>query len=229
MNLKQKLILKRLLAINGQKYSELLKCFSPDDKFAYHLKHLLSKGLINKRQGQYYLSKEGMSLTASFDTRTLEEIKTPHLLFLYICRHKEKFLLREHFAQDENRQKLFALPFAKPLSGQPLKESAEEEFLRKYGFEANFKYRLTYHLTTRTHQGDLLFDDLYLVFEAGVKKLPDKMLYQQKKHCWLTKEEMSSLSIHPYVKRLIIKDDRKPFIEEAIILNYGLRQEDLVE
>lgn len=224
MNFKQRLILRKLVTKRGQKYSELYRNFSPDDKFPYHLKKLLSEELISKRDNKYFITKEGMKLTSDFDTRTLEIIQTPTLLFLFICKYGDKFLINEHFSDDEtNDRKIYTLPFSKPRRGASLEKCANSEFLRKYGIEANLKYKATYHQTDHTSDGDILFDDLWLVFEGEVSNSSDSGRILSNYSHWLTREEIALIpNVHPMVKRLTVDRNKKTFLEDSIVLNYGL-------
>jgi hypothetical protein len=52
-------ILKKLIENDKQRYSELYKGFSEEDKFAYHLKYLVRKKLVLKVIKTYSLTKEG--------------------------------------------------------------------------------------------------------------------------------------------------------------------------
>jgi hypothetical protein len=224
MNYKQKLILRKLVEKYGQKYSELFSNFTPEDKFPYHLKYLLAKELILKKDSKYFISKNGMQVTGNFDTRTLEETKTPSLMILYLCQYKDRFLVREHFSHDiKPDRKILSLPFAKPIWGQPIEISAKTEFKRKYQIDLNFKYFCTYHLIDKTADGSILFDDLWLVFQTRVNKINSFAYYQQRNEYWLTPKEISEKqNTHPFIKRLILGKNKKPFFEESTILNYGL-------
>lgn len=228
MNPKQRLILRKLVAFNGQKYSELLKFFSPDDKFPYHLKLLLTKNLITKEKDKYYITKDGMTATGNFDTHSLEEIASPKPLILYILKNQGKYFLNNHYGENKNdKRQIYFFPFAIPRVGITLRQSAHEEFLRKYRIDQDFKFRTTYHVINRTTAGDLLFDTIWLVFQAQSNKL-HRTDTPTKGEEWFSKEEISKLkSIHPTIKRLIVDSVKSKFIEETVILDYGLEKSDL--
>lgn len=222
MDIKQRLILRKLVAMNGQRYSELFQYFSYEDKFPYHLKYLLTKGLIRKREGKYFLTKEGMKVTANFDSRTLEETKGPDVMFLFVCQRDDKFLLQEHFSNDKNpERRVYFLMFAKPQRGLLLAEGAKIEFKRKYGVEVEPVYRSTYHQIHRTTDGDVLFDDIWLVFDVP-------QFSGETKGFWATREGVAKLeNVHPFIKTLIADNRTEAFLEDEIVLNYGVEVEDL--
>ncbi len=226
MNNKQRLILRKLVEINGRRYSELFSFFSYEDKFPYHLKYLLSKGLIKKRDNKYYITKEGMKVTARFDTRTLEDINPPSILLLFVCKYKNKYLILEHFDDDKNQnRRVFTLPSAPPLRGLSIEESCIKGFTRKFGIEGTFTYRATFHLVHRATDNDILFDDVWLVFDTTVKK---QGFANQKKGYWLTKDEISELpNTFVTIQKFIIEDVREQFVEDSIVFNYGIEESDL--
>jgi|GEM_PF-1963335 len=226
MNIKQKIILRKLVQVNGQRYSELLSNFTMEDRFPYHLKYLLTNKLISKRNDRYYLTKEGMRVTGTFDTRTLEDIKISTPLFLFICKYEDKYLVIEHFSKDSNLHRhLFALPSGYPLAGLPLEESCKKDLLRKYGVTADFKYRSTFHLITKTTDGDTLFDTIYLVFETQVGK---EEVENCKQGVWLSKEEILKLENRAIsVEKFLVEDNREIYTEDSVVLNYGIEENDL--
>lgn len=226
MNIKQKTILRKLVEINGQRFSELLRHFSYEDKFPYHLKYLLNKKLISKREGKYYLTKKGMKETSKFDTKTLQDIEAPISAIIFLCKHEDKYWVFKHFAEDLNEKRhLYTLASAKPLWGETLEISCKKEFLRKNGILADFKYRNTFHLINKTTDGDVLFDNVFLIFETELTKAQVK---QSKKGFWLTKEEIKEIpNISITVKKFILEDNRNPYIEDIVILNYGIEERDL--
>ena len=226
MNSKQKLILRKLVEINGRRYSELFSFFSYEDKFPYHLKYLLTKGLIKKRDNKYYLTKEGMKVTTHFDTRTLEDINPPSILLLFVCKFKDKYLILEHFEKDQNQnRRIFTLPSGRPLRGLSLQESCLRTFKRKFGIEAKFSYRATFHLIHNTTDGDLLFDDVWLVFNTT---LDEAGFRNQKKGYWLTREEIQEFpNTFIPIQKFIIEDAKGHFLEDSIVLNYGIEESDL--
>lgn len=226
MNEKQKLILRKLVEINGQKYSQLYKNFSEEDKFPYHLKYLLKQGLIKKRDLHYYLTKKGMKATSTFDTVTLAEVSYPMPLLLFICKYQDKFLVSKHFGDDSNEKRhLFALPSAKPLWGKTLEQSCRDEFLRKTGITADFIYQKTFHLVHKTTDGDTLFDNIFLIFKC---EIDNNEFLKCKKKYWLTKEEMTSLpNLAITLKRLVVEEAQDVYMQEEITYNYGIEESDL--
>ncbi len=226
MNPKQKLILRKLVEANGRKYSELFKYFSYEDKFPYHLKFLLNKKYISKRNSKYYLTKDGMRITSTFDRMSLEDVKLPQPMFIFICKFENKYLISKHFSDDKDISRhLYTLPSAKPLWGLPLEESCKKEFLRKNGVTADFKYVSTFHLINKTSDGDTLFDNIFLTFEA---EIDEKEFANCKKDYWFTKEEISKLpNTTITVKKLLLENNRDPYIQDEVILNYGIEEFDL--
>lgn len=59
----QSSILKRLLYNKGVRFSDLNKLRITSDRFTFHLKKLIEKGLVVKKDNLYYLSAQGKELT----------------------------------------------------------------------------------------------------------------------------------------------------------------------
>lgn len=227
MNIKQKRIIRTLVESNGKRYSDLFKLFEYEDRFSYHLKQLLTKNLIHKRDNLYYLTKQGMAASALFDRKTLEDIKYPTPLIILICKYEDKYFISEHFSEDKNKERIFyTLPAAKPLWGLTLEESCKKEFLRKNKMEGDYKYQSTFHLINFTSDKDILFDNIFLVFICDLYKESYEKIKMRIN--WMTLAEIRKLKNRSItLERLIIENNQDQFIEDKVILNYGFEDKDL--
>lgn len=223
MNIKQKRILRKLVVRNGQKYSDLYKGFEYEDKFPYHLKHLVEKNLVNKREGRYFLTKSGMKATAFFDSRTLDdfELKIPRLVF--ICNKNEKYLLVPLFDSDEKRESYYTLPSGNAVVGDTLDDACNRMLQEKYGIDGTYRYRSTHHHTWYTTDGDILFDDICLIFDVAVYKVKGKT------DKWFSLGEIKRIKNKlPLIDKYIIQVCRGAFYESESVGNFGFEEKDLL-
>jgi len=227
MNIKQKRILRKLVCINGQKYSQLYNGFQEDDKFAYHLKYLTSKGYVNKRENKYFLTKEGMKITAFFDSQTLQDDNIPTTMLLFICKYKNKYYINEHFDNDPNIERHFlAFPSAKPILGKTLEESSKIGFFKKEGIDGDFQYQCTVHYTNFATDKDVLFDTIFIVFKAEIEKSEYETSDMSK---WRTIEELKSIDKKSIIiQKLLIDSCKEKYLQCNVVYNYGFDIEDIV-
>jgi hypothetical protein len=226
MNVKQKKILRGLVVVNGQKYSELYQGFTENDKFPYHLKHLVTKGYVNKREGKYFISKVGMSFSGLFDYRTFQEYSLLPAVLIFICKYADKYYINNHFEQDPNISRhFFALPSAKPKLGLTLEDASNQGFLSKQGINAQFKYRCTYHYVNKATDGEILFANIFLVYET---EIDEQEFNKSDQHKWMTIDQLKAVpSKSLIIQRLLIENVRDAYIQDTVEFNYGFEEADL--
>lgn len=168
-----------------------------------------------------------MQETAHFDTRTFTDIRNLHVLFTLICTFKEKYYIIKHFSNDPDTSRhLYTLPSARPIWGVPLGEAAHREAIRKYNLDVQFTYQSTFRLINFATDGDALFDDVFLVYRCEISE--EAFNNCIKKDYWLTLDEIKSIDNRSILlERLVVKDDRSQFIEDTVVLNYGVNTKDL--
>ncbi|PIY16887.1 hypothetical protein CO112_00840 [Candidatus Dojkabacteria bacterium CG_4_9_14_3_um_filter_150_Dojkabacteria_WS6_41_13] len=221
MNIKQRKILHLLETCNGQKYSGLYKNFNEEDKFPYHLKHLVSKRYINKRNNAYFLTRLGAQTTQDFNSSTLEERKLKIPINVFVCKCQDKFLIRKTYSEDI----CYALPGIKAEWGATYDKDMSTQFQKKFG--ATIKkivYRSTLHLLERTTNNEIMFDDILLIFDVEI----DQILETDKQFRWLTLEEIQKLpNKHKPVDIYLLENSQQKFMEILVTSNFNLQAEDL--
>lgn len=224
MNLKQRRILRKLVSNNGQRFSSLQEGFLLEDKFPYHLKQLVKNGLVNKRDECYFLTKSGMRATAYFDARSLEEynLKIPRLVF--VCKDREKYRLTKYLEFGSKHNIWYNLPGGNVVFGETINQACVRLLKGNYEVDGEVCYRATKHLIHYATDGDVLFDDILLIFDVVVIKRPAEHSK------WLTINEICKLKKrHPLIDQFIIEDDRASFSEGTFVQNFGFEEEDLGE
>lgn len=220
MNIKQKMILRKLVERNGQRYSELYKGFSYDDKFPYHIKALVSKGYVNKRNARYFLTKLGMKQTAYFDRRTLQDNKFKLPVVCFVCNYQNTFFLNDHFQGSPGSDSYYNLPLGIVHFGEKLIDGCNRILTEKWGIQGIVTYRATHHYINYASDGDCIFDDIALVYNVLVSDTP------LKPEKWYSIDKLKSLNVHPLVETYIVKNSKDAFSETYFTHDYGFSIED---
>ncbi len=216
MNIKQKIILKKLAQFNGMKFSELLQGFSYEDKFPYHLKRLLLNKFIAKRKALYFITKKGLAEAITFDSDYNDlRYKLPQALF--VCQHEDKYLIREHFYNHPTKEKVFGLPNMAGIFGQKLEQSAYAKLCEKYLIKGKLKFKAVQNYFECSTEHDLIFDNIFLIFDVKVTEV----LGTPEGCKWLTKPEIISLpKLHSSTQDFILSSRVKVFSEREVFEDY---------
>lgn len=133
------------------------------DKFNYHLKYLIGKGLVDKKDNLYGLTVEGRKYVANLDAlgNIRETFKVSVALYVV---HNGKLLL----------QKRLRHPFygdvtsvaGKILPGEKAEEAASRKLLEETGLSASFKLLGINRKIRKNNDGEVLEDTFYHVYMA---------------------------------------------------------------
>ncbi|MDD3648206.1 MAG: hypothetical protein PHS44_06970 [Candidatus Dojkabacteria bacterium] len=221
MHPKQKEILAKLKLVNGQRYSELYRGFDYEDKFPYHIKYLLQKGFINKRDRKYYLTRKGALKGSYFDDMTLNDRQHKIPIMLFVCKFKSLYYIWPKFKNDLNRRTVHTIPGAKAVFGERLADRAGDMLKVKYGVEGRLKFRAIHEYTERTTDGKILFDDIFLVYDCLVENIQSNVN-------WFKKAEVARLdNLWVIARRYILEDVQGSFHTDEVYENYYIHAEDL--
>jgi len=211
----QKTLLKRLLAKNGQKYSELTSGYDFENNIVFHLKQLLGNGYIEKNEDTYILTADGVKEAKNEETGL-------KMFFLgFLCEDNGKYLLREH---TEGKTKFYNLPSGKPHFGEKIEDALARTFFELTGTKLlpeNFEY-LSLHLkTVKTSKNEVLFDDAFAIYKVtGTDKQTFKLKTGVK---WFTLEEIKNLPNRwPEIDLCILKNDKTPYLNYEFNSDYIL-------
>lgn len=224
MNIKQKRILHLLTLINGRRYSELYENFTEEDKFPYHLKHLIKLSYINKRDNRYFLTREGAYATQEFESTTFQDRKLSIPIYHFICKLKDKYLLRKCFSADIVSNHLYAIPGIKAEWGLKNEELFNDRLFERLGVKGIVKFRSTCHLLEYTSKGELMWDDLIIVFDVDVTEISSK----KDALSWYSLKEIKELpKLHKPVEIFILEDCNTSYLELIMNDNFNLKEEEL--
>ncbi len=219
----QKILLKRLLVQNNQRYSTLTRGYDFEDNVVWHLKQLIQKGLIKKLENQYQITVEGVKLVTDFDLPDLEDTGYKTFFLGFLCQYQDKYLIKEHPGGGIN---FYNLPSGKPRFGEPLEEALIRTFQGNTGVilkPDNFGY-LSLHLkTVKTTKGEVLFDDAFAIYEVHISPDDRNKMKLHLQIQWKSVKEIEELPHRwPEIDIYILNGDRSPYLVYDVVSDYVL-------
>lgn len=184
----QNLILKKLLYNKGSRFSELNKLRITSDHFTFHLKKLIEKGLVIKKDNLYFLSTQGKE----FANREARQAKLGVALNIY----RDDRNGREYLIQKRTKEPFVAwygTPSGKILFGESPIDSAQRVLKNEVGLMGNFELKGIAHHFRVYKDGTLLEDEYFWVF--SVTNTYENLIKRSKGgiNYWMTKEEINKI------------------------------------
>jgi hypothetical protein len=219
----QRVILRRLLTNNGQKYSFLTQGYSYEDNVVFHLKQLLNYYFIKKQDSQYFITTKGTREITKYDLESLEDTGFKTFFVGFICKCKDEYLIKEH---PNGKNNFYNLPSGKPMFGENTNKFLVRIFYENTGLKLNPEYfkHISLHLKTiKTSSGETLFDDAFAIFEVLVDSDLKEKMKLAKYIDWYTLYKIKKLkNIWPEINILLIKKRRDPYLSYEFISDYVL-------
>lgn len=219
----QKILLKRLLLQNKQKYSTLTKGYDYEDNIVFHLKQLKKSGMINKADNHYQITSEGIKIITNYDLPAIEDRGFKTFFIGFLCSFDDSFLIKEHPTENNN---FYNLPSGKPRFGEQINQALIRTFAANTGIKLEadkFKF-LTLHLKTiETSKGEGLFDDAFAIYNVNINKSEKENMKPPQQISLKSIEEIKKLSNRwPEIDILILKKDFSPYLAYEFISDYIL-------
>lgn len=219
----QKIILKRLLIKNRQKYSVLTQGYSFEDNVVFHLKQLINQKYIEKSGAEYQITTSGVKAVTKFDLDSLEDTGFKTLFLGFVCKCGDEYLLKEH---TNNNQDFYNIPSGKPNFGENIEDSLIRTFEENTNLELSvkdFKYISLHLKTVKTPTAEILFDDAFAVYEVSITEKQKSEMKLQKNIKWFSLKEIKKLSnCWPEVDILLIKKDYTNYLSYEFNTDYIL-------
>lgn len=215
MNIKQRKIIKSLIVDVGQRYSQLAKLFNTEDKFSYHIKYLLQRELVEKREDLYFVTLQGRNTISEFDWDSLETIKQRPLVCIgFIIKEDNHYLLHQKSAS----------PFKAwyRLPGFPVNEGTNfEETAAHYLQISSKKFKMlthsTHHRRFFNQKGEFLWSSVLLVFTLKLSVNIFKSLAEDKDRWkWFNKRQIKSIKRWREVDTCIFNKINKHFYQYTV-------------
>lgn len=219
----QKVVLKRLLDRNGQKYAQLTRGYSYEENVVFHLKQLIGKGLITKTNGNYSITAQGIKEITGFDLNQLADTGFKTFFFGFLCSFQNKYLIKEHPQGPTN---FYNLPSGKPNFGETVEVGLVRTFASNTGLtlsSSTFRF-LTLHMkTVKTSAGEVLFDDAFAIYEVSLTEEQFKQSKLLPALSWKSNDEIKDLDNRwPELDICIISQDLQPYKAYDFVSDYIL-------
>ena len=185
-------ILKFLLFRCASRFSQLNTLDLPTDHFNFHLKALVTEGLVEKNGEKYDLTIKGKEFGNRLDTDNAGVEKQAKVSVLIVCVDEDKYLVQQRLKQPYFGY--YGFFGGKIKYGDTPLETVKRELKDETGLTAakitlvSLKHKMDYSKT-----GELLEDKYFFIFKVeGVKgKLIEE--FEGGRNLWLTKSEILKL------------------------------------
>jgi len=219
----QKVVLKRLLDKNGQKYAQLTRGYSYEENVVFHLKQLIGKGLISKTDGDYSITAQGVKEITGFDLNQLADTGFKTFFFGFLCSFQNKYLIKEHPQGPTN---FYNLPSGKPNFGEPVEAGLIRTFADNTGITLSpddFRF-LTLHLkTVKTAVAEALFDDAFAIYEVNLTEEQFNQSELLPTLSWKGIDEIENLNNRwPEIDICILQKNRSQYMAYEFVSDYIL-------
>lgn len=185
-------ILARLREHSPAKYGHLKPQRVEGNVFVYHLKALISQGIIKKVDDGYTLTAEGHTYVDRLRSDGLGVRIQPRIVALIALRHEDgSYLLYRR--QQEPYRGLVGFPYGKIHVGERIAESAARECEDKLGLEIPLLHTGDAYVGVRSKEtakegSELLMHTLFHVFTGSIH---DKNFVNKDNLFWAKPEEVS--------------------------------------
>ena len=217
----QKILLKRLLVENGQKYSTLTQGYNFEENVVFHLKQLVSSGFIEKLRDKYYITANGTKAITTYDLGTLENMGFKTFFLGFLCRFEDEYLLKEHLS---GKLAFYNLPSDKPRFGEKIEDALVRAFHEISDVKLSpesFVYVSLHLKTIKTSYNETLFDDAFAIYEVTIKEtIKDKMKLNNNIKWFSTSEIKKLKSRWPEIDYLIIDGDKSDLKSYQFVSDY---------
>ncbi|MFQ5493696.1 MAG: hypothetical protein ACE5DX_06075 [Candidatus Dojkabacteria bacterium] len=221
----QKELLSRLIEENELTYSRLVGDYAADENIVFHLKQLIKKEYIEKRDNKYYITPKGISITTSFHQLSLVEEGAKEFMVGFIFQNENnEFLLKSHKGF---KSPFYNLPSGKPFRGENMGEALVRLFALVTGVDLDstaFHFDSLHVKTITTKDGDVLFDDAFAVYKVDDAKAIDELDIGEE-YEWSSTAEIKKMKAGekwPEIDICLLRKGWKPYLEYSFVSNYVL-------
>lgn len=213
----QRHILKVLTFKNPARFADLKPPRVESNRFMYHLRELLEREFIVKKESRYRLTPSGKRFIDRVSLENLEVRIQPKIVTLLAITNKKG----EYLLYRRKRQPFFnyvGFPYGKIHLGERIAEAAKRELTEKTGLNVSLTHRGDVYITVHDEE-NLITQMLCHIFSG---KNPTGQLLEDSSigHCFFQKSEaIDPKEQIPGFKQIVklLHASRKPFFAEYFL------------
>jgi ADP-ribose pyrophosphatase YjhB (NUDIX family) len=165
----QKILLKRLFTQNNQRYGSLTSGYDFEDNVVFHLRQVIERGLIEKKNRIYTITLKGIKTVAKLEPEGLLDKGVKTFFIGFLCDDSEGcYLLKSHSQAKVN---FYNLPSGRPYFGEEMGVALARTFKENTGIKLTsdrFKFTSLHLKTIKTKSDEVLFDDAFCVYKVSI-------------------------------------------------------------
>lgn len=188
-------ILRELLFKPSARFRDLKKVDITNDHFTFHLKRLVTDGLVIKQKGLYSLTDEGKEFANRMDTEALQiERQAKLAVAIHAIRYKNG--VKEYLIHQRLKEPFYGWygsHSGKIRWGENPLNTAKREFLEETGLTGEFKLKAVVHYHHFHKDGRLLEDKYFWVFRVYKAKGKLRQKVPEGKNIWMNEKTFKKL------------------------------------
>lgn len=191
----QKIILKNLLLNQELRFSELNSESISSDHFSFHVKQLVTSGVVLKGEdGLYRLTSDGKEYANRFDIdgKEIKLEKQAKLGILVVACENGKYLIQQRLKQPYYGYHGFVT--GKIKWGEAVYEAATRELKEEAGLHGEFVFKGIEHKRDYTPEGKLLEDKYFYIVKATSLSGNLQEKFDSGRNFWASNEEIMVLA-----------------------------------
>lgn len=198
MHIIQKHILRKLSESKMLRYAQIKPPLTEGNQFSYHLKTLIRRGYVVRKDNGYTLTTKGLHYATQVNFEHFSVRIQPKITTLIVCRNARG----EYLTYTRNKQpflKMDGFPYGKVHLGERVAQAAERELNEKTGLSAELTQKGVMYLLITDGSGEVIAHTLFHIF-LGTKPRGDIVSDSPLgKIRWLSEKELLKQNVMPGV------------------------------
>lgn len=220
----QKILLKRLLSNNNQRYGTLTAHYDFEDNIVFHLNKLINEKLISKENGIYSINLEGIKEISKHEPFQLEDKGVKTFFIGFICKDEnENYLIKSH---ENAKSNFYNLPSGKPFFGEKIEDALQRTFELNTGIKLQndrFKFTSLHLKTIKSSEDEIIFDDAFTIYSITVISNEKNLMQLNPSVSWKSIDEIKGIpNKWPEIDFCILKNDLSVYKSYTHLSDYIL-------
>jgi 8-oxo-dGTP diphosphatase len=202
-------IFKTLMHFPASTFTDLWDKEVESNKFTYYLKKMENEGLIEKKEGKYFLTLKGKKVSTTVSGETGQKKKRPYVALLLVIKKGDKYVL--YHRMKEPYYGVRGFPGAKVEFGEEILGCASRELAEETGLAGCGQIITVQNMLTE-NDGDIFghMTQFVVLFEEPTGELIKES--REGTYRWATKDEiLAQENLFPDVPMAINSAETKEF------------------